>query len=162
MSCRWHSQSEAETRLRKYFQLSPNVMLESKPSPILKQISFGTPENEIYQFLDRNGVGKDGLSSYYRAGERGEIVCRVEYDVKSPGFVKESFGVFLSLDQERKLTDVRIQRWLTGAVQCEFNANSRVTDDRVNKDSHGFYCLESTDRGELIGRSENKPHRFRF
>src|SRR5438128_12145359 len=38
MSCRSHSQSEAEIRLRKYFQLSPDVVLESKPSPILNQI----------------------------------------------------------------------------------------------------------------------------
>jgi hypothetical protein len=90
------------------------VAIESNPSPILTQIVIGTPENEVYQFLDRNGLGKDGLSSYYRAGERGEIVCRVEYDVKSLGLVKESFGVFLSLDQDRKLTGVRIQRWLTG------------------------------------------------
>jgi hypothetical protein len=89
-------------------------VLESKPSPILNQVRVGTPEDEIYQFLDRNGVGKDGLSSYYRADERGEIVCRVEYDVNAPGLVKESFGVFLKLDRERKLKEVKTQRWLTG------------------------------------------------
>src|SRR5262245_26858619 len=114
MSCRSQSQSEAETRLRRYFHLSANESLESSPSPILKQIPPGTPESDIYRVLDLNGIGKDGLSSYYRADERGEIVCRVEYDVKSPGLVKESFVIFLSLDEDRKLTGGRIRRDLTG------------------------------------------------
>jgi len=90
------------------------VSLESSPSPVLKQIPIGTPENDIYRVLDRAGIGKDGLSSYYRADERGEIVCRVEYDVKTPGLVKESFVIFLMLDADRKLIEVRIRRDLTG------------------------------------------------
>jgi hypothetical protein len=112
--CHSQSQSEAEIRLRQYFQVPAEVSLESNPSPILKHIPIGTPETDIYRVLDQDGIGKDGLSSYYRAGERGEIVCRVEYDVKTPGLVKESFVIFLLLDADRKLVEARVRKDLTG------------------------------------------------
>jgi hypothetical protein len=114
ITCGQHPQSEAELRLRHYFDLPQTASLQSKPSPLLTKLPIGTPEQYIYDFLDKSGVGKDGLSSYYRAGERGEIICRVEYDVKSPGLVKENFGVFLLLDNDRNLSSARVERWLTG------------------------------------------------
>lgn len=114
IGCAQRPQSEAERRLRHYFDLAQTESLQSKPSPLLTKLPIGTPEEEIYDFLDNSGIGKDGLSSYHRAGERGEIGCRIEYDVKSPGLVKESFGVFLLLDAGRNLKSVRTERWLTG------------------------------------------------
>ena len=114
IGCAQRPQSEAELRLRHYFDLPQTASLQSKPSPAFTKLPIGTPEEEIYDFLDKSGIGKDGLSSYHRAGERGEIGCRVEYDVKSPGLVKESFGVFLLLDDGRNLKSARIERWLTG------------------------------------------------
>ena len=114
ISCGKRPQSEAELRLRHYFDLPKTVSLESKPSPLLIKFPIGTPEEQIYDFLDESGVGKDKLSSYYRAGERGEIVCRIEYDAELPGLLKESFGVFLMLDGDRKLSSARVDRWLTG------------------------------------------------
>jgi len=114
IGCGQRPQSEAELRLRHYFDLPKTASLQSKPSPLLTKLPIGTPEAEIYDFLDKSGVGKDGLSSYYRAGKRGEITCRVEYDAKSPELVKESFGVFLLLDDDRKLLSARVERWLTG------------------------------------------------
>lgn len=114
MSCGQPPQSEAEIRLRHYFDLPRVASLQSKPSPLLTKLPIGTPEEGIYDFLDNSGLGKDGLSSYHRADERGEIICRVEYDVKAPGMVKESFGVFLLLEADRKSKDARVERWLTG------------------------------------------------
>jgi hypothetical protein len=114
ITCGQRPQSEAELTLRHYFDLPKTASLQSKPSPLLTTFPIGTPEDEIYDFLEKSEVGKDGLSSYYRAGERGEIICRVEYDVKSPGLLKESFGVFLLLDDDRKLNSARVERWLTG------------------------------------------------
>ena len=112
--CASRPQSEAELRLRRYFHITNDVALESKPCPLLSTLAVGTPEKEVFAFLDENGVGKDGMSSYYPAGERGEIVCRVEYDLKSPGLVKESFVVLLRLDEERKLREIIVLRGLTG------------------------------------------------
>ena len=114
VGCTHHSQSEAEVRLRRYFQISGDEDLGSKPSPLLSKLPVGTPEKEVYEFLDKNGVGEDGMSSYYPAGERSEIVCRVEYDLKSPEPVKEHFGIQLRLDDERKLREIIVRRWLTG------------------------------------------------
>ena len=114
IGCVQRPQSEAELRLRHYFNLPRAASLQSEPSPLLTKLPIGTPEEEIYFFLDKSGVGRDGLSSYYRAGERGEITCRVEYDVKSSGLVKESFGVFLLLDDGRNLKSARVESWLTG------------------------------------------------
>ncbi|HSB10971.1 MAG TPA: hypothetical protein VLM38_15900, partial [Blastocatellia bacterium] len=112
ITCGQKSQSEAELRLRHYFDLPRAASFQSKPSLLLTKLPIGTPEEEIYDFLDKSGVGNDGLSSYYRAGERDEIICRVEYHVKAGGLVKESFGVFLQLDNDRRLKSAKIERWL--------------------------------------------------
>jgi len=112
--CASRQQSEAELRLRRYFHIANDIALESKPSPLLSTLPVGTPEKEIYRFMDDNSIGKDGMSSYYPAGERGEIVCRVEYDLKPPNWVKESFVVLLRLDDERKLREIVVLRGLTG------------------------------------------------
>ena len=114
IACAQRSQSEAELRLRHYFDLPLKASLQSEPSPLLNKLPIGTTEQEIYAFLDSSDVGKDGLSSYYRAGKRGEITCRVEYDVHSSDLVKESFEVFFRLDDNRKLLSARVERWLTG------------------------------------------------
>jgi len=42
------------------------------------------------------------------------ITCRIEFDRQSPGVVKESYGVFFLLDQQRRLKDVKVEKWLTG------------------------------------------------
>lgn len=107
-------QSEAEVRLRRYFQLSKHADIESKPSPLLSKLPVGTAEKEVYEFLDNSGIGKDGMSSYYPAGERGDIGCRVEYDLSLPGLVKEHFGVLIRLDDDRKVKEIVVMRWLTG------------------------------------------------
>lgn len=114
VGCSSHKQSEAELRLRRYFHINNNLSLESKPSPLLAGLPVGTPEKEIYAFLDENGVGRDGMSSYYPAGERREIVCRVEYDLRTPELPAESSGVLIRLDDNRKLREIVVLRWLTG------------------------------------------------
>src|SRR5262249_59919294 len=112
IGCSSHRQSEAELRLRRYFHVNNNLPLESRPSPLLASLPVGTAEKEIYAFLNENGVGKDGMSSYYPGGERGEIVCRVEYDLRTPELPKESFGVLIRLDEDRKLREIVVLRWL--------------------------------------------------
>lgn len=116
LSCGMHSQPEAEKRLRRYFQLSDKVNLSSQPCALLAKIPVGTAEKEVYEFLAKTQIGKDGLSSYYPATDTPVIVCRVEYDanVPAPNGVAVSFGAFFYLDRERKVNGAKIERWLTG------------------------------------------------
>ena len=108
--------SSATERFRKYFQLADGKELtpESGRQALLAKIRPGAAEQEVYEFLKRAGIGSDGLSSFYPADKDGVIVCRIEYDRLSPGVVKESYGVFFLLDQQRRLKDVQVEKWLTG------------------------------------------------
>jgi hypothetical protein len=108
--------SSATERFRRYFQLADGKELtpDSARQALLAKVRPGAAEQEVYEFLKRAGIGSDGLSSFYPADKEGVIVCRIEYDRQSPGVVKESYGVFLLLDQQRRLKDVKVEKWLTG------------------------------------------------
>jgi hypothetical protein len=108
--------SSATERFRQYFHLADARELtpESARQALLTKIRPGVAEQEVYEFLKRAGIGSDGLSSFYPADKDGVIVCRIEFDRESPGVVKESYGVFFLLDQQRRLKDVKVEKWLTG------------------------------------------------
>jgi hypothetical protein len=101
---------------RQYFQLPDGKELtpESARQALLTKIRLGAPEQEVYEFLKKAGIGSDRLSSFYPADKDGVIVCRIEFDRESPRVVKESYGVFFMLDQQRRLKDVKVEKWLTG------------------------------------------------
>lgn len=108
--------SSATERFRQYFQLPDGKELtpESARQALLTKIRLGAPEQEVYEFLKKAGIGSDRLSSFYPADKDGVIVCRIEFDRESPRVVKESYGVFFMLDQQRRLKDVKVEKWLTG------------------------------------------------
>ena len=114
LGCQRGNHSETEIRLRKYFQIPASTVIEATPCPILSKLSIGSSENSVYQFLDSVGIGKDSMSSYFHINDSNEIVCRVEYDRHSLEMVKESFGIIFIFNQENKLSDITIKRWLTG------------------------------------------------
>jgi hypothetical protein len=106
----------AQYRFMDFFHL-PEVedfSASSARSSLLTKIQVGSTEKEVYEFLDRSGIGSDGLSSYVRVEEDRAIICRVEYDPNYPGFVKRHFGVLFLLDQEGRLKDIQVKAWLTG------------------------------------------------
>ncbi len=108
--------SSATERFRQHFQLPEGRELTpaSAREALLAKIPPGSSEQEVYGFLKKAGIGSDGLSSFYPADKDGVIVCRIEFDRKSPGVVKESYGVFFLLNEQRRLKDVKVEKWLTG------------------------------------------------
>jgi hypothetical protein len=106
----------AEYRLLDHFQLAElgRVEPESFRKALLEKLPTGTPEEEIYRYLDERLVGKDRFSSYQRAEQPSQIVCRIEYDPTLPGLVKKHFAVIFLLDENKKLRDVRLNSWITG------------------------------------------------
>lgn len=114
IGCQGTKRSEAEIRLRKYFQISESEAVEAIPNPIVSKLPEGSSENTVYQFLDSVGIGKDSMSSYFLLNDRNEVVCRVDYDRRNPGVVKESFGIIFIFNQEKKLNGITVKRWLTG------------------------------------------------
>lgn len=105
----------AEYRLRDHFELADLERLEPKSfrKSLLERLPPGTPEEQVYRYLEERLVGKDRLSSFYRAGQDGQIVCRIEYDPALPGPVKKHFAVVFQLDTERKLRDIRLDSWVS-------------------------------------------------
>ena len=103
-------------RCRKYFAMDPKseVNAVSIRNAILKMIPMGSDEDVIKARLDESGIGKDGLSSYFPVDSEGRLVCRVEFDRRTFGFVKKSYGVLFRLNSEKKLKDVAVEEWLTG------------------------------------------------
>ena len=114
IGCQGGSRSNSEIRLRKYFQMPESTTVEAIPCPILSKLPIGSSENRVYQFLDSVGIGKDSMSSFFHINDSNEVVCRVEYDRQSFIVVKESFGIIFVFDQEKKLSDIEVKRWLTG------------------------------------------------
>jgi hypothetical protein len=108
--------SSATERFRKHFQLAEGKDLtpESARQALLTKIRPGAAEHDVYEFLKKAGIGTDGLSSFYPADKQGVIVCRIEFDRTSPALVKESYGVFFLLDDQHRLKDVKVEKWLTG------------------------------------------------
>jgi len=108
--------SSATERFRRYFQLTGvrDLTPESARQALLGKIPLGSSEGSVYEFLRNAGIGSDGLSSFYPADREGTIICRIEFDRKSPGIVKESYGVFFLLDEQRRLREIRVEKWLTG------------------------------------------------
>lgn len=106
----------AQYRLIDYFELNEirEFTPESARTALLSKMPVGTQETEIYDFLNKKGIGKDNLSSFHPADGRDQIVCRIEYDPNLPGLVKKHFGIFFLLDEEKKLRDIRIKPWVTG------------------------------------------------
>jgi len=96
--------SSATDRFRQYFQLGEGRELApgSAREALLAKIPRGSSEQEVYEFLKKAGIGSDGLSSFYPADKYGVIVCRIEFDRKSAGVVKESYGVFFLLNEQRQ------------------------------------------------------------
>ena len=110
------AQGKLEQRTRDYFQIpsSQQVSAATIRSAALSGVPLGSSTKQVYAYLERRGIGKDGLSSYYPVDEKGEIVCRVEYDPKSLDVVKKSFGIIFVVDTEGKLRDILVKEWLTG------------------------------------------------
>jgi hypothetical protein len=61
-----------------------------------------------------HGVGRDGLSAYYRTRAGGAAIVRVEYDRRGGELVSNSYIVRLIFDSTARLSDVRVARGLTG------------------------------------------------
>ena len=110
------AQGELEQRTRRYFEIpaSQQVSAAAIRSAILNGTPLESSPKQVYAYLERRGIGKDGLSSYFPLNEKGEIVCRVEYHPKTLDVVKNSFGVFFIIDHDKKLKDIQVQEWRTG------------------------------------------------
>ena len=106
----------AEYRLLDLFQLADlqNIEPDSFRKVLLEKLPPGTPEEHVYRYLEERILAKDRLISFHRAGQDGQIVCRIEYDPTLPGPVKKHFAVVFLLDEEKKLKDVRLRSWVTG------------------------------------------------
>jgi hypothetical protein len=105
---------DASTRLARHFGLDDVSTEQAIQAGLVAKLPVGTSEAEVGAFLQRCGIGRDRLSSWYPANEDGAIVCRIEYDVSEPALVKQSYGIFFRLDEHRTLAEIDVKRWLTG------------------------------------------------
>ena len=110
------AQGELEQRARRYFEIPTSEQVSAKTirAAILNRVPLGSSLTDVYRYLVAQGIGRDALSSYYPLNDKGEIVCRVEYNPKTPDVVKNSFGIFFVIDHDQKLKDIQVQEWRTG------------------------------------------------
>ncbi|HKR08992.1 MAG TPA: hypothetical protein VJS39_07380 [Gemmatimonadaceae bacterium] len=110
------SRPNADDRLARYFGLervpSDTVALSEA---ILSKLGRGASEHDIAGMLKSNGVGSDSLSSYYPPTDSDTGIVRVEHDPHELEFATTSYGVRLIFDSTRRLSSVRVSRWLTGS-----------------------------------------------
>ena len=105
----------AEYRLIDHFQVADleRIEPESFHNALLEKLPPGTSEEQIYRYLDERLIGKDRLSSYQRAEQNAQVVCRIEYDPTLPGTVKKHFAIVFLLDKEKNLRDVHLNSWIS-------------------------------------------------
>lgn len=110
------SRPSAAERVRRYFEMpkGQEVTSQNVRSAVLAKLPQGATVEEICSFLEKRGIGRDELSSYYPMPEERQIICRIDFDPKSSGLVKESYGVFFLLSKAGGLQDIQIEKWLTG------------------------------------------------
>ena len=110
------SRPTADDRLARYFGLKsvPSDTLALSEA-ILNRLGRGASEPSIADVLKTNGLGSDGLSSYYPPTNSDTGIVRVEHDPHELKFVTTSYGVRLIFDSTRRLSSVRVSRWLTGS-----------------------------------------------
>jgi hypothetical protein len=106
----------AEYTLIDLFRLdqSASITPESVRAAIKETLPLGSPEPEVYRYLEDRGIGKNRLTTYYRAGSEGRIVCRLEYDTTLPHVVKKHFAIVFQLDDQRRLKDIRLNSRVIG------------------------------------------------
>ena len=111
-----NAQGELEQRTRRYFEIpaSQQVSAATVRAAILNRVPLGSSVSQVQAYLERRGIGKDGLSSFYPLNAQREIVCRVAYNPKTVDMVKNSFGIFFIMGRDKTLKDLRIQEWRTG------------------------------------------------
>ena len=112
-------QADLEQRTRRYFEMpaSQHVNAVTIRSAILSGTPLGSSPEQVYAYLERRGIGKDGLSAYYPLnylGAKDKIVCLIGYNPKTLGVVKNKFSVFFLMDRDQKLQDIQVQEWHTG------------------------------------------------
>jgi hypothetical protein len=113
MAC---SRSTADDRLARYFglaRLPADTLALSKA--IFNKLGRGTSEASIAALLKTNGVGSDGLSTYYPPTNSDIGIVRVEHDPHELNFATTSYVVRLIFDSTGRLSNVRVSRWLTGS-----------------------------------------------
>lgn len=110
------SRLEIEQRLRHYFGISTGAKVNpgTIQSAILRDLSTGVSAQTIYDYLDKKGIGRDGLSSYYPINPAGEIVCRVDFNPKAFDLVKKSYVIIFSMETNDQLKNVSVKENLTG------------------------------------------------
>ncbi len=87
---------------------------ESIRAAVLRLFPPGTPAPEVARTLRENGVGRDGVSSYFPPDRDGHAGIRVEFDPYEPGWVKRSFGVSMRFDSGLLTSEVEAREWWTG------------------------------------------------
>lgn len=105
---------DATTRLARHFDLVDVSSEKAIEAGLLEKIPVGTSEHDIEAFLDKSGIGKDGLSSWDPANKAGVIFCDIKFDRTTFEFVKDSYGIFFQLDERRTLASIRVSRVYTG------------------------------------------------
>lgn len=114
---------DAATRLGRAFELSDVESPEVIQAGLLERMPPGTTLDGVEGSLDGAGIGKDSLSSWCYTDEKGNecpranaasIVCRIEFDPRTMGFVKESYGITFTFDNQHLLQSIHVDRWLTG------------------------------------------------
>ena len=105
---------DARQRLARHFALDDVSTPTRIEAALLKRVPLGAPEAAIYEFLEKSAVGKDRLSSYHPPEQDPVIVCRIEFDPETFGFVKEHYGILFHLDGQKRLQSIEVRRWLTG------------------------------------------------
>jgi hypothetical protein len=106
--------SSVAYRARHYFAIpwTQLVTTDTIREGVVRVVPIGTPADLVPSLLTRAGIGKDGLSGYY-PDETSVGVVRLEYDPHHFALVQTHYGIMLHFEHGL-LSDVRVERWLTG------------------------------------------------
>jgi hypothetical protein len=108
------SNGTATQRTSSYFGLTDVSSVDVIRAGLLAKLPVGSTQDQVMAFLKASGIGADDLSSFHPADKDGDIVCRIEYDPRSMGFVKENYVILFQLNDEHKLRNIDVLMGLTG------------------------------------------------
>lgn len=114
----------AEGRIKQYFDVHAKGEATTTQirEAILNKVPLGATPQQVYDFLDKAGIGSNLHSRYYKLDDPdpdnlrppNTVLVRIDYVNRPWRLVYVSYGIGFTFDQNKKLLDVKVGRGLTG------------------------------------------------
>ena len=110
--------TDQEQKIRQYFDMRPSqdVSGTTIQSAISESLPRGSSSAEVYNYLEKHGIGKDRFSHYDKLSN-GEIICRVNIPtskILGQIIVVKNYIIIFAIGSDDYLKGIEVKEGFTG------------------------------------------------